>query len=42
MAATTVEARRRQGRMIVDETLCFLAGEPLRYQVTRERWDTMA
>jgi phosphoglycerate dehydrogenase-like enzyme len=42
MAATTREARQRQGRMIVDETLRFLAGEPLRYQVTRERWDTMA
>jgi phosphoglycerate dehydrogenase-like enzyme len=42
MAACTAEARQRQGRMIVDETLRFLAGEPLRYQVTRARWDTMA
>jgi phosphoglycerate dehydrogenase-like enzyme len=42
MAATTVEARRRQSRMVVDDTLRFLAGEPLQYQVTRERWDTMA
>jgi phosphoglycerate dehydrogenase-like enzyme len=42
MAAVTVEARRRQGSMIVEETLRCLAGEPLRFQVTRERWDTMA
>lgn len=42
MAAVTLEARLRQGQMIVDETLRFLAGEPLRYQVTRARWDTMA
>ncbi len=42
MAATTVQARRRQGTMMIEETLRFLAGEPLRYQVTRERWDTMA
>jgi phosphoglycerate dehydrogenase-like enzyme len=42
MAATTVDARQRQSRMVVDDTLRFLAGEPLHYQVTRERWDTMA
>jgi phosphoglycerate dehydrogenase-like enzyme len=42
MAAVTVEARLRQGQMMLEETLRFLAGEPLRYQVTRERWDTMA
>jgi phosphoglycerate dehydrogenase-like enzyme len=42
MAAVTVEARLRQSRMMVDETLRFLAGEPLRFQVTRARWDTMA
>jgi phosphoglycerate dehydrogenase-like enzyme len=42
MAAVTLEARARQGRMTIDETLRFLAGQPLRYQVTRERWDTMA
>jgi phosphoglycerate dehydrogenase-like enzyme len=42
MAAVTLEARLRQGQMMVDETLRFLAGEPLRYQVTRARWDTMA
>jgi phosphoglycerate dehydrogenase-like enzyme len=42
MAAVTVEARVRQGRMMIDETLRFLAGEPLRFLVTRARWDTMA
>jgi phosphoglycerate dehydrogenase-like enzyme len=42
MAGASVQARQRQGRMTVDETLRYLAGEPLRYQVTRERWDTMA
>ena len=42
MAAVTVQARQRQSSMIVEETLRFLNGEPLRYQVTRERWDTMA
>jgi phosphoglycerate dehydrogenase-like enzyme len=42
MAAVTVEARLRQSQMMIDETLRFLAGEPLRFQVTRARWDTMA
>jgi hypothetical protein len=42
VAGISLEARRRQGQMIADETLRFLAGEPLRYQVTRARWDTMA
>jgi phosphoglycerate dehydrogenase-like enzyme len=42
MAGVSLEARLRQGQMIIDETLRFLAGQPLRYQVTRERWDTMA
>lgn len=42
MAATTVQARQRQSRMVVDDTLRFLASEPLQYEVTRERWDTMA
>jgi phosphoglycerate dehydrogenase-like enzyme len=42
MAGVSLQARQRQGQMIVDETLCYLAGERLRYQVTRERWDTMA
>ncbi|MDZ4719719.1 MAG: hydroxyacid dehydrogenase [Roseiflexaceae bacterium] len=42
MAAVTVQARQRQSRMIVDETLRFLAGEPLHHRVTHERWETMA
>jgi phosphoglycerate dehydrogenase-like enzyme len=42
MAGSSAQARQRQGRMIVDEALRYFAGEPLRYQVTRERWDTMA
>jgi phosphoglycerate dehydrogenase-like enzyme len=42
MAGISVQARLRQGRMIVEETLRYLSGETLRYQVTRERWDTMA
>jgi phosphoglycerate dehydrogenase-like enzyme len=42
MAGISQQARLRQGQMMIDETLRFLAGEPLRYQVTRERWDTMA
>jgi phosphoglycerate dehydrogenase-like enzyme len=42
MAGISLEARLRQGQMMIDETLRFLAGEPLRYQVTRARWDTMA
>ncbi len=42
MAAVTVEARRRQSRYTVDEILRFLAGEPLRYEVTPARWPTMA
>ncbi|HMO57270.1 MAG TPA: NAD(P)-dependent oxidoreductase, partial [Roseiflexaceae bacterium] len=42
MAAVTIEARRRQGMMVVDEIERFLAGEPLHFQVTPDRWDTMA
>jgi phosphoglycerate dehydrogenase-like enzyme len=42
MAGISQQARVRQGQMMLDETLRFLAGEPLRYQVTRVRWDTMA
>jgi phosphoglycerate dehydrogenase-like enzyme len=42
IAGASLEARRRQGRIIIDEILRFLAGEPLQHQVTRERWDTMA
>ncbi|HET8630716.1 MAG TPA: hydroxyacid dehydrogenase [Thermomicrobiales bacterium] len=42
MAALTVEARRRQSRITVDEILRFLRGEPLRHEITRARWETMA
>jgi len=42
MAAVTVETRRRQSRISVDEILRYLSGEPLRYQLTRERWDVSA
>jgi phosphoglycerate dehydrogenase-like enzyme len=42
MAATTVEARRRQSAMIVDDIVRYIAGEPLNYQVSAARWDTMA
>jgi phosphoglycerate dehydrogenase-like enzyme len=42
IAGASLEARRRQSRITVDEILRFLTGEPLQHQVTRERWDTMA
>lgn len=42
LAGISVEARLRQGTIAVDETLRYLRGEPLRYPITRERWDTMA
>jgi phosphoglycerate dehydrogenase-like enzyme len=42
MAAVTIEARQRQSQMMLDEILRFLDGEPLCFQVTRARWDTMA
>jgi phosphoglycerate dehydrogenase-like enzyme len=42
IAAISLEARRRQGEYTVDDVLRYLGGEPLRFQVTRERWDTMA
>ncbi|HJZ48230.1 MAG TPA: hydroxyacid dehydrogenase [Roseiflexaceae bacterium] len=42
MAGISLEARLRQGQMMIDEILRFLGGEPLRYRVVRERWDTMA
>jgi phosphoglycerate dehydrogenase-like enzyme len=42
IAGASLEARRRQGRIITEEILRFFAGEPLQHQVTRERWDTMA
>ncbi len=42
IAGISVQARRRQGAYAIDETLRYLSGAPLVYQVTRERWDTMA
>ncbi|MBC8077246.1 MAG: hydroxyacid dehydrogenase [Chloroflexales bacterium] len=42
IAGISAQARQRQGRYTVDEVLRYLAGEPLRYQVTSDRWDTMA
>jgi phosphoglycerate dehydrogenase-like enzyme len=42
IAAVSLEARVRQGEYTVDDVLRYLQGQPLRFQVTRERWDTMA
>jgi phosphoglycerate dehydrogenase-like enzyme len=42
IAGMSVQARERQGRYMVDETLRFLAGEPLRYRIAPERWAIMA
>jgi phosphoglycerate dehydrogenase-like enzyme len=41
-AGATEQARRRQGQTVVDEIGRYLAGETLRYQVTREMLDRMA
>jgi phosphoglycerate dehydrogenase-like enzyme len=42
IAGVSKQARLRQGRYSVDETIRYFQGEPLRYQVTTQRWDTMA
>ncbi len=42
IAGLTAETYARQGEWTVDEILRFLAGRPLRFAVTRERWNTMA
>lgn len=42
IAGVSSQARMRQGRYSVDETIRYLRGEPLHFQVTRERWDSMA
>lgn len=42
IAAVTLEARQRQGAYTVDDILRYLSRQPLRFGVTRERWDTMA
>jgi phosphoglycerate dehydrogenase-like enzyme len=42
IAGASRQARRRQGQTIVEELQRFLAGEPLRYQVTQAMLATMA
>jgi phosphoglycerate dehydrogenase-like enzyme len=42
IAGATVQARHRQGRVVVDEIRRFLNNEPLQYQITREMLDIMA
>jgi phosphoglycerate dehydrogenase-like enzyme len=42
IAGATVQARHRQGQVVVEEIQRFLRGEPLRYRVTREMLDIMA
>jgi phosphoglycerate dehydrogenase-like enzyme len=42
IAGATEEARCRQGQTVVAEIGRYLAGEPLRYQVTGEMLDRMA
>ncbi|CAA9320674.1 MAG: D-3-phosphoglycerate dehydrogenase, partial [uncultured Chloroflexia bacterium] len=42
IAGVSSQARMRQGRYSVEETIRYLSGEPLRFQVTRDRWDSMA
>lgn len=41
-AGATEEARALQGRVIVDEVARFVAGEPLRHQVTEDIYDRLA
>ncbi len=42
IAGATIQARHRQGQVVVEEIQRFLKGDPLRYQVTREMLDIMA
>ena len=42
VAGATVQARHRQGQVVVEEIQRFLKGNPLRYQITREMLDFMA
>jgi len=42
IAGATLQARHRQGQVVVEEIQRFLKGDPLRYQVTREMLDIMA
>lgn len=41
IAGASIQARHRQGRLIVEEIRRFLAGEPLRYQLTAQMLDRM-
>ncbi len=42
IAGATMQARHRQGQVVVEEIQRFLGGEPLRYGVTRAMLDIMA
>lgn len=42
VAGGTIEARHRQGQYMIEEMRRFLAGEPLRYQVTKDMLTIMA
>jgi phosphoglycerate dehydrogenase-like enzyme len=42
VAGGTVEARRMQGRIVVDELCRFVAGEPLDHEVRLESYDLLA
>ncbi len=42
IAGASIQARRRQGQVIVEELQRFFAGEPLRYRVTADMLETMA
>lgn len=41
-AGHTLDSHRRQGAAMIDEVLRFLAGEPLRYEVTADAVETLA
>jgi phosphoglycerate dehydrogenase-like enzyme len=42
VAGGTVQARHRQGAVTVEEVRRFLAGEPLRYEITAARYEIVA
>jgi phosphoglycerate dehydrogenase-like enzyme len=42
VAGASIEARARQGEYMIEEMRRFLAGEPLKYQVTKDMLATMA
>jgi phosphoglycerate dehydrogenase-like enzyme len=41
-AGNSLEARLRQGRMVGEDVLAYLTGQPLKHFITPERWATMA